>query len=351
MSSERVREISPFDREALKGFVELERKLVGLNPLFVSDFDSDVIKRLSGKSAFFSETEHTLFVASDGSRDLSRCAALINRRYQKAKNEAVGFLGYLAAAPDSGPQVQAMLEQAEVWLSKRGVTRVIAPYDLGLRFGLLTTAFDEEPITTFWWHPPYYAEYFAGSGYEPTYPLWVYTIDFSSGKYHAAVERVAENKTVRIRPISKKQWNSDLEIIRQLLNETFKEEWECHPYTSEEFHEFFDPIKPLIETYQMLIAEVEGKLAGFCLGLPDWNPLFRPFKGKLGSLQMIKIMFGARCYNRAGLMCIGVLLEHRGTGVAQGPCRRSFSSVRRAWPEGGVLLFRKPGEYEVPKVC
>lgn len=319
MNSSRVREISFSDTAALKGFVELERKLVGSNPLFVSDIDSDVIKRLSGKSAFFSEMEHTLFVASNGSRDVSRCAALINRRYQKAKNEAVGFLGYFAAAPDSGPQVQAMFEQAEAWLEKRGVTRVITPYNGAsfLGFGLLTTAFDEEPILTFGWHPPYYAEYFAGSGYEPTYPLWVYTIDFRSDKYRAAVQRVAENKAVRVRPISKKQWNSDLEIIRQLLNETFKEEWECHPYTSEEFHEFFDPIKPLLETRQMLIAEVEGKPAGICLGLPDWNPLFRLFKGKLGSLQMIKFLFGARRYNRAGLIFIGVLPEHRGTGIAQ----------------------------------
>jgi GNAT superfamily N-acetyltransferase len=319
VKSSGVRELSPSDTAVLNGFVELERKLVGSNPLFVSDIDPDVVKRLSRKSAFFSETEHRLFVASKGSRDVSRCVALINRRYQKAKNEAVGFWGYFAAAPDNRPQVQAMLEQAEAWLEKRGVTRVIAPYNGAsfLGFGLLTAAFDEEPILTFGWHPPYYAEYFAGSGYEPTYPLWVYTIDFSSDKYRAAVRRVAENKAVQVRPMSEKQYNSDLEIMRQLFNETFKEQWECHPYTREEFHEFFDPMQLLLETRQMLIAEVEGKPAGFCLGLPDWNPLFRSFKGKLGPVQTNKLLLNAQRYKRAGLIFIGVLGEHRGTGIAQ----------------------------------
>jgi len=319
MNISRVREISSSDTAALKGFVELERKLVGSNPLFVSDLDRDVIKRLSGKSAFFSETELALFVASKEGRDVSRCAALINRRYQKAKNEAVGFLGYIAAAPDSGSQVQAMFEQAEAWLKKQGVTRVIAPYNgaIFLGLGLLTGAFDEEPILAFGWNPPYYAEYFAGYGYQPTYPLWSFTIDFSSDKYRSAVKRVAENKAVRVRPINMKQWEADLEIIRQLFNETFKEEWECHPHTSEEFHEFYDPLKLSLESRQMLIAEVEGRPAGLCLGLPDWNPLIRPFKGKHGALQMAKFLLGAPRYNRAGLIFIGVLPEYRGTGIAQ----------------------------------
>ena len=319
MSSEGVREISTSDTRAVKNFVALERKLVGSNPLFVSDIDSDVIKHLTGRSAFFSETEHTLFLVSNGNQNVARCSALINRRWQKAKNEATGFIGHFAASSDGRARVQAMFEQAEAWLKERGVTRVIAPYNGAalLGAGLLTTAFDEEPMFPSTWQPPYYADYLAHSGYKPTYPLWYYTIGFRSDEYRAAVRRTTENKAVLVRPVRKRQWNQDLEILRQVFNETFNEEWEFHPYTSEEFHEFFDPMKAVLDTRQMLIGEVEGKPAGFCLGFPDWNPLFRSFKGKLGPLQIIKLMFGAGRYSRAGLIAIGVLPGHRGKGVAE----------------------------------
>ena len=169
----------------------------------------------------------------------------------------------------------------------------------------------------FVWHPPYYAQYLVDLGYNPTYPLWYFTVDFSSDKYRTAKLRSAENKSVTVRPVSKKHWNQDLETFGQLFNETFKEEWEFHPQTSEEFHDFFDPMKPILDTRQMLIGEVEGKPAGFCLGLPDWTPLFRSFRGKLGLLQIIKLMIRAGSYSRAGLIGIGVLPEYKGTGLAR----------------------------------
>ena len=67
----------------------------------------------------------------------------------------------------------------------------------------------------------------------------------------------------------------------------------------------------------MLLGEVEGKPAGWCLGFPDWNPLFRSFNGKLGPFQIIKLMLGAGRYSRAGLIGIGVLADYKGIGLAQ----------------------------------
>ncbi len=95
--TEGIKEISTTDKVALKNFISLERQFVGSNPLFVSEIDEDVINRLSGRSSIFSDMEHTLFVASNGSQDVARCAALINHRYQKDNTEAVGFIGYFAA--------------------------------------------------------------------------------------------------------------------------------------------------------------------------------------------------------------------------------------------------------------
>lgn len=314
-----VRNVPVSNEKLLKEFVQLERRLIGTNPCFVSEIDSNIMKRLGGRSAFFSDVKHALFIASDGIQDVARCAALINRRYQQAKGEALGFIGYFAARPDAASEVSAMLDQAEAWLREQNVSRVIAPHNGSflLGFGLLTTAFEEKPVFPLGWHPPYYKEYFQNSGYHPTYPFWSYIVDFSSKKYRMAAQSTLRNKAVKILPINKKKWDVDLEKYRKLINETFKEEWEAHPHTSEEFHELFDPFKSVGDSGLLLMAEVKGMLAGFCWGVPDWNPILCSFKGKMGPLQIIKFILNGRRYKRAGLVGIGVLPEYRGTGVAQ----------------------------------
>ena len=313
-----VQELSTSDSAALKRFVVLERTLVGANALFVSEIDADVLKCLSGRSKYYSEMEYTLFIALNNGQHVARCTALINHRYQRAKREALGFVGHFAAASDSSHAVRRMLEQAEVWLSERGVTRVVGPFNGAgnLGAGILTAAFDEEPVFPFRWNPPYYASYFTDAGYAPTYPLWFYTVDFASDRYRDAERRVANRNSVRVRPINKGRWNQDLETVRVLFNESFEEEWEFAPLTSEEFHESFDEMKPMLDPHQMLIGEVSGQPAGFCLGFPDWTPLFRSFKGKLGIAQIIKFMLGAKRYKRAGLIAIGVRPSIKGTGLA-----------------------------------
>ncbi len=128
-----VRQVAAEDKRGRKQFVALEQELVGDEPLFVPEIAADVDKRLRGRSPFYEEMEHSLFVASNG-RDLARCAAFVNRRWQRDKGEAAGFIGYFAAVPDAGAEVAEMLEAAERWLAERGATRVIAPFNGAITF-------------------------------------------------------------------------------------------------------------------------------------------------------------------------------------------------------------------------
>jgi GNAT superfamily N-acetyltransferase len=68
---------------------------------------------------------------------------------------------------------------------------------------------------------------------------------------------------------------------------------------------------------QFLFAEVDGETAGFCFGFPDWTPLFRSFNGKLGPLQIVRLLLRAKRYDRAGLLSIGVRDAYRGRHIGQ----------------------------------
>lgn len=320
MSQPTVVTVDPSDRHALNRFITLERALVGMHEFFTSEVDADMVKRLTGKSAFFADNiECSHYIAQKDGRDVARCSALINRRYQAAKGEKVGFFGFFAAAPDNASEVAAMLAEAEAWLRARGVTRIIAPYNgstlLGL--GLLTAAHDENPMFPVMWTPPYYVDYITAAGFAPRYPLWVYTVDFASEAYAGLKRRAAANTVVTVRPLDKKRWKSEIDLLRRLINDTFVDEWEFYPMTPGETHEFFDQVKPILDARQVLFAEVDGQAVGWCLGFPDWSRLFRSFKGKVGPIQILKLLFRSGRYDRAGLLGIGVLDAHKGKGVSQ----------------------------------
>jgi GNAT superfamily N-acetyltransferase len=323
MSNPSIVEISPSDKKGLKRFIELERKLVGHNEFFTSEMDADMMKRLSGKSAYFKDNiQYALYIATKDGKDVARCAALINPRYQAAKGAegtGVGFIGFFAAAPDSGREVTAMLAAAEAWLRARNVSRIIAPYNGSalMGMGVLTAEWDKETTFPSAWTPPYYPGYITAAGFGPRYPLWFYDIDFSSPAYRALKARAAANTSVKIRTLDKKKWSAEMDLLRTLLNETFKEEWEFAPMTSAEFNEFFDQMKPILDPRNILFAEVDGKVAGWCMGFPDWGKLFRNFMGTFGPLKLINLLMNASKYTKAGLLGIGVLDEYKGQGVAQ----------------------------------
>ena len=123
----RVSQIAPENKRERRRFVRLEHDLFKHERLYVSPIRADVTKYMRGRSPFYEEMEHALFVASNG-RDIARCAALLNRRWQRDKGEGAGFIGYFAAAADARAEVREMLGAAERWLAERRADRVIAPF-------------------------------------------------------------------------------------------------------------------------------------------------------------------------------------------------------------------------------
>lgn len=330
-----VRQIPAGDTAAVRSFARLERHLNAERSHYVAPTEADVVKLLTGRSSLHADIEHALFVVSDGNgREVACCAAMINRRYQQFHKEAVGFIGYFAAADDAGRRAIDLLAAAERWLAERGVTRVVAGYNghLLAGFTLRTAEFESGPIFPYQWHPPLYIELFETAGYRPTYPWWSYRIDFSSDPYRAASARALRDARCQIRPVNKKRWDADIEIAMRLYNETFQDEWEYHPFTIEEAREFFKPLKPIFDPRLLLLAEVDGEPAGFCFGLPDWSPHARALKGKSNPFAQLRFALGARKYQDGGLYAIGVLERHRGKHIGQ----TLASSLYRRYEEVGL---------------
>ena len=335
-----VRQIPAGDKGAVRSFASLERRMNAERPLSVAPTEADVVNFLTGRSSLHADIEHALFVATnEDGREVACCAAMINRRYQQFHKEAVGFIGYFAVSNDAGKRALEMLDAAERWLSEHGVTRVVAGYNghLLAGFGVRTAEFESGPMFPYTWHPPLYTDVLETAGYRPTYPWWSYRIDFSSDVYREASARALRDAQCVIRPVNKRRWDADVEIAMGLYNETFRDEWEYHPFRVEEAREFFKPLKPIFDPRLLLLAEVDGEPAGFCFGLPDWSPHARSLKGKSNVFAQLRFALRARKYEYAGLYAIGVLERHRGKHIGQ----TLASALYRRYEEVGL----KAAEY------
>jgi GNAT superfamily N-acetyltransferase len=319
MRTASIKQINMLDSGSIKKFAQLERKLISKYPLFVSHFDHDILNYFSGKSAYSDRMSIQGFIASDGGEDVARCAAMINPRFQEAKKENVGFIGYFAGAEGYGEVVAEMFTQAESWLKSSEVSRVIAPFNGNamLGYGLLTDGYDEEPILTNGWNPPYYVAYFEQAGYQPRYPQLVYTTDFNSPLYRKEVERAKTSKAFKARPIDMKRWRADLDVFRELTNEGFSTEWEWYPLSSDEFFESFNNIKLIYDPGLMMLAEIDGQPAGISIGFPNWNPLIRSCRGKLGILEYMRFILKGKHFENGGHVIASVKPEFAGMGIGR----------------------------------
>jgi GNAT superfamily N-acetyltransferase len=327
-----VRRVDPLNRRELTRFAALERGLIGGHPRYVSELDADVRRYVGGRSVFTRGIDTALFVASDATgRDVARCVATINPRFNEYHGKRTGSIGWFAAASQKGEPVREMLGAAEAWLAGRGMQRAVAPFNGSALLGLAlrVDAYDEEPMFPLHWSPPYYPHELERAGYEPAYPFWEYWIDFGREEYKEAARLALAHPPAKVRPIDLERFDAELGLFTDLFNAGFAEEWQFHPYTLEEFRELYGPSKRIIDADQILFAEVDGRPAGLCAGFPDWTPHFRRFGGKAGPLKLLRLLRTADRYDRAGLVLIAVAPEFRGKGVAQALAATLFRHYER----------------------
>jgi hypothetical protein len=85
-----VQEISVGDKRERNRFIAVEHAVIADQPLAIREIASDIHTRLQGRSPFFHETQHAAFVTAADGRDVARCTAMINRRWQRDKTTRPG---------------------------------------------------------------------------------------------------------------------------------------------------------------------------------------------------------------------------------------------------------------------
>ena len=80
---------------------------------------------------------------------------------------------------------------------------------------------------------------------------------------------------ITLRPLNMKNFEGEVERIKELYNAAWEKNWGFVPMTDHEIDHLAEQFKPVVIPELVPIAEKDGKVIGFGIALPDLNVVFR----------------------------------------------------------------------------
>ncbi|HEV8454857.1 MAG TPA: hypothetical protein VGQ24_08195, partial [Gemmatimonadales bacterium] len=322
---ERLRVRAARDRRDLKRFIDLPYRLHARDPVWVPPLRRDMETLLSRtKNPFFDHAEAEYFIAERDGVVVGRIAAISNRLHNETHGDRVGFFGFFECIDDQAV-ADALFTAAADWCRALGhdVLRGPASFSVNDECGLLIDGFDRPPTVMMPHNPRYYLSLLERAGFAKAKDLWVYQ-GGSEERYVPVPERLAratelirQRQGITLRALNMKDFEGEIERIKELYNSAWEKNWGFVPMTEREIDHLAEQFKPVVIPELVPMAEKDGKLIGFGIALPDLNVVFR--KNRSGRLfpMILKLLWAlkAKRIRRARILLLGVLPDHQAKGI------------------------------------
>lgn len=281
------------DRRSLDDFIEVPWAIYANDPHWVPPLRFERRQALARDQPFSQHADWQAFVAYRDGRPIARITAQVDRLHQERYHDRTGFFGFLEA-PDDPAVFKALFATAEAWLRERGMTRVRGPFSLNVNqeTGLLVEGFETPPYLMMGHAPRYYEARLRELGYVGVKDLLAYEVDVPfvpSPTLKAMLARQAGQ--IRIRPFDGKRKAAELEVLRDLFNDAWSENWSFVPFTEAEFAMIGKELLPLIPPDFIQIAEIDGEPVAFMAFMPNINEVISDLDGRLLPFGWAKLLW------------------------------------------------------------
>jgi GNAT superfamily N-acetyltransferase len=319
----RVREARA--RRDLKRFIDLPYRLHARDPLWVPPLRRDVEMLLSRtKNPFFEHAEAEYFLAERDGDVVGRIAAISNRLHNETHGDRVGFFGFFESVDDQSV-ADALFTAATDWCRSRGhdVLRGPTSFSVNDECGLLVDGFETPPALMMPHNPRYYVRLIEQADFQKAKDLWVYQ-GGSEERYVPVPERLAratelirQRQGIVLRPLNMKDFDGEVERIKELYNSAWEKNWGFVPMTEAEIDHLAEQFKPVVIPELVPMAEKDGKLIGFGIALPDLNVIFRTNRSGRLFPMILRLLWALkmRRIRRARILLLGVSPVYQGKGV------------------------------------
>lgn len=244
------------DKRGRAAFVDLGRAFSDRLPHFVPQLRSEQMELVDPvKNPFFAHARVQLFIAYLGGKPVGRISAHIDELAlampaEQGFGPGTGFFGYFDAENEA--VAHALLDTAQAWLKREGMTRVLGPISLSIweEPGLLIRGQDHAPMIMMGHHPAHYAAWIEAAGFTRAKTLYTYDLDITK-PFSPLIRRIIQsgrkNARINVRRVRKEDWDAEVAIILGILNDAWSDNWGFVPFTPAEVAHAGKKLRPIIK--------------------------------------------------------------------------------------------------------
>lgn len=318
MSELYVKEVET--KAELKQFINLPWVIYEQYHYWVPPLKIAIHDILNPKHPFYETAKIKHFIAIKDRLVVGRCSAVIPYHYNQFHQSNVGFFGFFESSKN--PKVaHLLLKKVEDYLKAEGLDSVLGPFNPSTNYeaGLLVEGFDDPPQIMMTYNPKYYQTYIEENGYQKAKDLQAIKID-SKTTFSDTIKKIAQRAEKRnkitYRFLDKKQFEKEVETMLLIYNDAWEKNWGFVPMSEKEFKHTAKDLKMIVDERLVLFAEVAGEPAGFVVGLPDLNQVFKKIpNGSLFPFGIFKLLNYKKTVNRMRVPTLGVRRKFHNLGL------------------------------------
>ena len=262
------------------------------------------------------------FLAYRDNQVCGRIAAIVNQDHNEYQHELRGFFGFFECLNDP-EAAHALLDAARAWLAEQGMQSIRGPASPSFNhvMGTLVEGFDTPPTFMMAYNPPYYGDLIEGYGFRKSQDLYAFWSDAevlpaSQQKHWPIADQIRERFNIRIRPLSKSRFRQDIREFLAIYNESLKHNWGFSPMSDEALEDMARVFRYVVVPELVVGAEIDGRLVGIVLALPDYNPRIKLMDGRLLPFGFFRLLYGPPRIKKVRILAANVLPEYQLMGVA-----------------------------------
>jgi GNAT superfamily N-acetyltransferase len=319
--------LQPVNTKAdLLRFVQFPAFLNKNDPYWVPPLISDMLTRLDvEKNSFWKSADYKCWLVEQDGEVVGRICAIADHTDAPHFDQTLGKFGFFECIDD--PNVAELLfSTAGDWLKDRGFSIIRGPYNptANDEAGVLVEGFNERPVIMTGHNPPYYESLLLQHGFTQYQDLVArlfrrqYGTTFEQAipeKLTKAAKIAAKRSDILIRPLNKKNWESEIKLATDIYNTALSPLPGFVPIPLDEFMQLANGFKPILDPSMALIAEVGGKPVGYALAFPDVNEAFQKINGKMNLLGTFKFLFALKNLHRVSFKILMMLPEYQSRGI------------------------------------
>lgn len=311
------------DKRGRKQFIDFPHDLYEGDPNYVPELFLGQRDLLSpDKHPFYKHSSAQAFLAYRGNKVVGRIMAIWNTNHNRFIGAREGHFGFFDAIDDQ-EVANALFDTVRDWVAEKGASSIVGPINLTTNdtCGLLVEGFDRPPVAMMTYNYPYYQDLIAKYGFTKKEDLRAYLVltDKVGDRLERLLDKLEERlkrSGIVLREFNLKDFKNDATRIREVYNKAWDKNLGFVPMTEEEFDYTAKELKMVLDTQYAIVAEKEGEIIGFALGIPDINQILIKIKrGRLLPTGIFKLLFGLNKIDLIRVLMLGVLEPYRKLGI------------------------------------